>query len=70
MKHFVLLLLIGYLGLYNGQLALYGQNRSVPDSLLPYRSETFSAEDRNKLQNGIPYTTEAELTRLLEDFLS
>ena len=70
MKHLFLILLIGYLGLYNGQLALYGQNRAIPETLLPYRVEMFPEADQKALKNGIPYESETELNRLMEDFLS
>lgn len=70
MKHLLLILLLGYLGLYNGQLALFGQNKAIPDTLLPYRVEMFPIADQEALKNGIPYQSETELNQLLEDFLS
>ena len=70
MKYLVLILLLGYLGLYNGQLALYNSNRSTPDTVLPYRVELFPEADQESLRYGIPYNSESELSRLLEDFLS
>ena len=70
MKNLLLILLVGYLGLYNGQLALFTRGNPVPDSFLPYRVETFPETDREALKKGIPYGSEAELNRLMEDFLS
>lgn len=70
MKGLLLLLLVGYLGLYNGNLALWRENCSVPDQVLPYRVEMYPEADQLALKKGIPYHSEEELNRLLEDFLS
>ena len=65
-----ILVIIGYLGIHNGYLALYDAEQTSPLLILPYRSELYPQEDQNALQKGIPYQTQDELTRLLEDFLS
>lgn len=70
MKQLLLLLIIGYLGLHNGQLALFESGKTVPDTVLPYRAELFPEADQKALQNGIPFSSESELNRLMEDFLS
>ena len=70
MKHLLLFLLVGYLGSYNGQLALFEQGKQVPDTVLPYRAEIFPVDDQKALKDGIPYRSESELNRLMEDFLS
>lgn len=70
MKHLILALFVGYLGLYNGQLALFNGSNPAPDTVLPYRVELYPEADRESLRNGIPYNSENELNRLLEDFLS
>ena len=59
-----------YLGLHNGYLALFDENNPQPLLVLPYKEQTYSPSDRAALQRGIPYQTNEELTRLLEDFLS
>lgn len=63
-----LLLVLGYLGLHKGYLALFEEGKPV--MILPYKAEMYSSEDQLTLKKGIPYETEEELTRLLEDFLS
>lgn len=65
-----ILVAIGYLGIHNGYLALYDTEQASPLIVLPYRSELYPEEDQNALQKGIPYHSQEELTRLLEDFLS
>ena len=66
----ILLVLSLYLGLSNGRLAIYSQNDLTPLQTLPYNVSLFSAEDRNRLEKGIPFSTAAELSRLLEDYTS
>lgn len=67
MKRLFLFLLIGYLGLHNGQLAIYRNGLAEP---LPYRAELFSQFDQDALKKGIPFHSETQLNSLLEDFLS
>ena len=59
-----------YLGLSNGHLAIYHPSDPSPLQILPYDSCVFSQEDREKLEKGIPFSTAAELSRLLEDYTS
>ena len=66
----LLLAVIGYLGIHNGYLALFDNKDAQPIMVLPYRSELYPEEDHKALQQGIPYTSQEELTQLLEDFLS
>ncbi len=70
MKYIPFLLLLGYLGLYNGHLALWQDNCKTPEIVLPYNVESFPQADQIALKDGIPFKTEAELNRLIEDFLS
>lgn len=65
-----LILLMGYLGLHNGYLALFEDGSSEPSLILPYKAELYPQADQEALKQGIPYETQEELTRLLEDFLS
>ena len=70
-KHiFLLLTIIGYLGVHNGYLALYDDTRGQPLMVLPYQVDIYPAEDRRALTQGIPFDSQEALTRILEDFLS
>ena len=60
----------GILGIWNGHLALLEQGQRQPLQVFPYSVTVFPKEDQLSLKKGIPYTSEAELSRLLEDFLS
>ena len=66
----VILLLTLYLGLSDGYLAVFRQGDPQPMQVLPYHSSLFPQEDRQALNKGIPFTSEAELSKLLEDFTS
>lgn len=65
----LLAVLVCWLGLHNGHLAVFGDGPE-PLLVLPYREELFSQDDRQKLREGIPFENEEELTRLLQDYLS
>ena len=67
-KFCLCLLLGGYLGLYNGHLALFESGQPV--EIFPYAAESYSPVDRSLLTEGIPYETPLEKQRILEDFLS
>ena len=65
----VIAVLLGLqLGLSEGYLAIFRDGK--PERLLPYSQEVFTSADREKLTGGIPFSTEQELNRLLEDFTS
>ena len=66
----LLLAAVCYLGCHNGYLALFDEKNSVPIVILPYKTETYSPEDRAALEDGIYCRDMTELTKLLEDFLS
>ena len=59
-----------YLGVYRGHLALWQQPGLQPERVFPYRADLFPDKDQTDLENGIPFSSEAELNRLLEDYLS
>ena len=59
-----------YLGLSNGHLAIYSHADTRPLQILPYDATMFSQVDTDKLQQGIPFSTAAELSKLLEDYTS
>ena len=63
------ILLVGYLGIYDNSLAIFHSNRAKPS--ITSRSVTLYPEnDRKALENGIPFSNPVELSRLMEDFLS
>lgn len=69
-KQWLAVILAGYLGLYQGYLALWNSERSAPYHIFPYAAETYSHADRTALELGIPFHSQQELTRLLEDYFS
>jgi hypothetical protein len=72
MKHWFaalsLAVFVGYLGISNGHLALFEENRPV--QVFPYAVENYSYADQEALKKGIPYHTSLEKQRILEDYLS
>ena len=58
------------LGLSSSHLAVYTHSDPRPLQILPYDAAMFSDADRDKLEKGIPFSTAAELSRLLEDYTS
>ncbi len=62
------LLLGGFLGIYNGHLAIFETGK--PTQVFPYAAENYPPCDQAALQQGIPYGTPLEKQRILEDFLS
>lgn len=66
----IILLLTLYLGLSDGYLAIFRKGEAQPMQVLPYHSSLFPQEDRQALRDGIPFASEAELNKLLEDFTS
>ena len=62
------LLLGGFLGIQNGQLALFEDCKPV--KIFPYAAENYPPADQNALKRGISYKTPLEKQRILEDFLS
>ena len=67
-KYAAITLLALHLGLSEGYLAIFRNGK--PEQLLPYCQEVFTESDRAKLRQGIPFSTDRELSRLLEDFTS
>ena len=72
MKHWIttlsLAVFMGYLGISNGHLALIEDNHPV--QVFPYAAENYSYADQDALKKGIPYHSEQEKQRILEDYLS
>ncbi len=65
-----ILLLSMYLGISDGNLAIYSSSCAEPVQVLPYNVSLFTHTDRQALEGGIPFSTDAELNNLLEDFTS
>ena len=65
------LLAIGlYLGLSGRHLAIYTDTDLQPLQVLPYDVSLFTKADAKQLHTGIPFSTAAELSQLLEDYTS
>ena len=66
----LLLIVIGYLGSYNGKLCIYNKDKSHPIWVLPYSVSIFPKNDQAMLDRGIPYQNIEEFNKLMEDYLS
>lgn len=66
----LLLIFSLYLGISRGHLAIFSKDDAQPLQILPYDAAIFSEADRQALEKGIPFSTVAELSRLLEDYTS
>ncbi len=64
------LLLAGYLGIYQGQLALFRDGDPLPKEVFPYAVYLYPPAQQQMLREGIPFSDEAQLHRLLENYLS
>lgn len=58
------------LGTQDGFIALWRHGAQTPAVVFPYRAENLPPADQRALEKGIRIETEAELHRLLEDYLS
>ena len=58
------------LGVRQGYITLWREGDAKPVEVFPYRAEMLPEADRQALEKGIVIQDEAELTRLLEDYLS
>ena len=67
---YTVLLLIGYLGIHQGNIAFWNNNQNEPAIIYPYRAALFPDADQQALQNRIPLSSQEVLNRLLEDYLS
>ncbi len=64
------MLLCCYLGVHGGNLAIWRGGHAEPELVLPYDISIFPVEDQSRLLDGIPFSNQEELSRLLEDFAS
>ncbi len=73
MKKFPICLALAFaflLGIRDGYVALWREGHAEPEAVFPYRAESLPDADRKALEQGIRIETEAELSQLLEDYLS
>ena len=59
-----------YLGVHDGNLALYRQGHEVPVQVYAVPISLFPKEDQAALTAGIPIESQKQLTELLEAYLS
>lgn len=65
------LVLLGFLlGIHNGRVALWNDQDPEPCRVFPYAVAALPAQVQNALQQGIRIESEADLEKLLENFLS
>ena len=67
---FLALLIWGWLGIYQGHLALWQDDTSLPTHIFQQTFDIYPEADQSSLKKGIPFATEEEMHQLLEDFLS
>ena len=73
MKNTVLLAVITlslYLGIHNGNLALWETDHSIPLKVFPYSASLYTHIDQIELNNGIYIQSNPDLMKLLDDYLS
>ena len=65
-----LMAIVLYLGVHNGNLALYRQGHQVPVQVYSVPVALFPMEDQAALAAGIPIESQKQLAELLEAYLS
>ena len=65
-----ILVLTLYLGVHNGNVALFRKGHTVPVQVYPYPVSSFPEKEQNALAAGIPITSRKQLAELLEAYLS
>ena len=58
------------LGIFEGKLALYIGKSRYPDTVYDFFVRNLPPEDQNLLSEGIKISSEEELSKILEDFMS
>lgn len=58
------------MGIQNGYIALWHDGTSEPVEIFPYRADSLPIADQRALEKGIPISSQEDLSRLLEDYLS
>lgn len=67
---YLTLFLAFLLGSHEGFIALWRSPGGEPDQVFPYSVASLPPEDQQRLKEGIRIESEADLLRLLEDYLS
>ena len=74
MKKYTILyniLLVGFLlGIHEGKVALWRDNREEPIKVLPFQATMLPEVDQKRLERGIHVDSLGELYQLLEDYFS
>ena len=65
-----LFLAVAYLGIHNGQLALFRGGKPHPEIIYPLQVQMLPVSDQKQLQQGIIIQDRLQLSLLLEDYLS
>lgn len=58
------------LGIHNGKIALWKDNKPDPIKVFPYSASTLPLAEQERLKQGIPIESLEELHRLAEAYLS
>ena len=72
-KHCLLcnIMLFGFLlGIYEGKVALWKDNKDMPLRVFPYQASMLPKEDQQMLERGIHVDSIGELYKLIEDYFS
>lgn len=72
-KHSLLsnIVLFGFLlGIYEGKIALWQDNKEDPVQVFPYQASMLPEADQQMLRRGIHVDSIRELYRLIEDYFS
>lgn len=65
------ILLTGFLlGVRNGYIALWKSDDPEPIKIFPYKVQLLPPKDAERLEQGIRFENSADLSRILEDFMS
>ncbi len=67
---FPILVLILYLGVYDGKVALLRGGHTVPVQIYMHDAALYPPKEREALENGIPIRNQRHLNELLETYLS
>ena len=59
-----------YLGIHDGNLALWKTDRAIPLKVFPYSASLYTHIDQAELNDGIYIQSNPDLMKLLDDYLS
>ena len=69
-RKYLALILTFFLGLREGNIALWQAGCDEPDRVFPYRAETLPPAVRRALAEGIAFPTSEDALEMAENFLS